>query len=185
MPDRFRRFCCAELKEYPILHNVVLGIRRSESSKRAKRYKEPIECRVWRGGVRTQQVLPILDWTDQDLLDFINDQRIRLHPLYYAADGSIDITRRLGCIGCPLASQNKRIEAFKQYPGMLRAYIRNAQAFLDMHKSSVSSNAYENAYEWMAMNLFYQDREKFIEEYHGLFSEDCKSLLEAYFKTKL
>lgn len=58
MPDRFRRFCCAELKEYPILRNVVLGIRRSESTKRAKRYKEPIECRVWRGGVRTQQVLP-------------------------------------------------------------------------------------------------------------------------------
>lgn len=187
MQGRFRRFCCAELKEYPILRNVVLGIRRSESIKRAKRYKEPIECRVWRGGVRTQQVLPILDWTDQDLLDFINDQRIRLHPLYYNDNGSIDITRRLGCIGCPLASQSKRIDEFKRYPGMLRAYIRNAQVYLDTHKNSVTANTYKNAYEWMAMNLFYQDREKFIEEYHGLFSEEtnCKELLEAYFQTKL
>ena len=83
-PNRLRRFCCSELKEYKILDRSVQGIRRSESNKRAKRYKEPTVCRLY--GSKKQHVevfLPILYWTDKDVADFIQLRGIKCHPLYY------------------------------------------------------------------------------------------------------
>lgn len=47
LPNRIYRFCCQNLKEYPILYNVVIGVRKSESMQRAKRYTEPVVCRVF------------------------------------------------------------------------------------------------------------------------------------------
>ena len=46
-PGRPTCFCCKELKEYPVLRNVVIGVRRDESRARANRYKEPVACRVF------------------------------------------------------------------------------------------------------------------------------------------
>ena len=43
-PNRNRRFCCKHLKEYKILDMSIIGVRKSESKKRAERYKEPIDC---------------------------------------------------------------------------------------------------------------------------------------------
>lgn len=50
MPNRTHRFCCQKLKEYKILDKSVIGVRKAESAKRAKRYTELTECRVYRGG---------------------------------------------------------------------------------------------------------------------------------------
>lgn len=47
IPNRYYRFCCSTLKEYPVLYNVVIGVRTAESRKRAERYKEPVVCRVF------------------------------------------------------------------------------------------------------------------------------------------
>ena len=46
-PSRFRRHCCRVLKEYKILDYAIVGIRKSESQKRAKLYKEPEYCRMY------------------------------------------------------------------------------------------------------------------------------------------
>ena len=46
-PNRHKRFCCKHLKEYKILDMAIIGVRKSESRKRAERYKEPIECRFY------------------------------------------------------------------------------------------------------------------------------------------
>lgn len=104
MPNQFYRFCCNTLKEYPILYNVVIGVRKEESVARAKRYVEPVVCKVFnkRKNIREQQILPILDWTIEDELEFIKERGIKLHPLYYREDGTLDLTRRLGCMCCPL-----------------------------------------------------------------------------------
>lgn len=123
LPNRFMRFCCRELKEYPIYYNCVIGVRKAESTKRNERYKEPVVCRVYSSKSRVQQILPILDWTDEEELEFINERRIKLHPLYYDENGNVDIKRRLGCLCCPLKSPRKRMEDFKKYPNMLRQYI--------------------------------------------------------------
>ena len=60
-PTRRARFCCDKLKEYKILDNSIQGIRRSESTKRAELYKEPVICRIY--GSKKNHVnvfLPIL-----------------------------------------------------------------------------------------------------------------------------
>lgn len=44
IPTRRVRFCCEHLKEYKVLDRAVHGIRRSESYKRAKNYREPEIC---------------------------------------------------------------------------------------------------------------------------------------------
>lgn len=89
MPNQFMRFCCKHLKEYPVLYNCVIGVRKAESRKRNERYHEPIVCRVFskKEGGRVQQILPLLDWSDEEELEFVNERGIKLHPLYYNESG--------------------------------------------------------------------------------------------------
>lgn len=89
-PNRFSRFCCEALKEYKILDKCIMGVRKSESSKRGERYNEPTECRFY--GRKTEEnhveaIYPILDWTDDDVLAFIEDRHLRLAPRYYTNRG--------------------------------------------------------------------------------------------------
>ena len=124
-PNRFSRFCCRFLKEYKVLDKAIMGIRKSESTKRAVSYSEPTECRFY--GSKKEHVeafYPILEWSNQDVLDFITERGLKIHPLYFREDGSIDVTRRVGCMCCPLASKRKRLEQFKKYPNMVKAYIK-------------------------------------------------------------
>lgn len=91
MPSRFARFCCSELKEYPILPRAIVGIRRDESIKRRERYKEPERCRVFeniKGKPKVRQYLPLLDWTLEDVAEFISERKIKCAPVYYDMGGS-------------------------------------------------------------------------------------------------
>lgn len=56
-PTRRARFCCTELKEYKVLDRSVQGIRRIESTKRAKNYHEPEICRIYSGGGKNKSLL--------------------------------------------------------------------------------------------------------------------------------
>ena len=83
-PSRWVRFCCGVLKEYKVCDIAIQGIRRSESKKREERYKEPQICRFY--GSKKNHVsvyLPILEWTDEDVSDFIKERNIKCHPIYY------------------------------------------------------------------------------------------------------
>lgn len=88
-PSRFARFCCSALKEYKICDRAIQGIRRSESRKRAENYKEPEMCRVYSAKEKVKVYLPILEWTDQDIEEFIKERNIKCHPLYYRRGGAI------------------------------------------------------------------------------------------------
>ena len=89
-PNRFSRFCCEKLKEYKVMDKCIMGVRKSESSKRNERYNEPTECR-WYGrkteANHVEAIYPILDWTDEDVLAFIEDRHLTLAPVYYTNRG--------------------------------------------------------------------------------------------------
>ena len=186
-PNRFSRFCCKYLKEYKVLNKAVMGVRKAESTKRAARYTEPTECRFYGSKKEhVEAIYPILDWTDEDVVDFINERGIKLHPLYYREDGTIDPKRRLGCMCCPLAYYKKRIVYFEQYPNMVKAYIRAGQKYLDTHSESKTAKTYSSVYEWFVRDVFYEKQDKWEQSKQGMFGQtDYKAFLEEKFNIKL
>lgn len=134
-PSRFSRFCCQYLKEYKIHDRSIQGIRRCESTKRAERYKEPEYCRTYAKGEKVRVYLPILEWTNEDVARFIEDRKIKSAPVYYDEDGRFHVERRLGCIGCPLATDNGRGD-FQRYPKLLKRYTEAASDYLRAHPNT-------------------------------------------------
>lgn len=191
LPSRNVRFCCQELKEYKILDYAVVGIRAEESAKRKEIYKEPTQCRVYSATEEVEQYLPILNWTNQDVADFIEERGIKCHPLYYDENGNFDVTRRLGCMCCPLASKKKRIIEFKKHPVMVRQYVRNASYYFDNHysnKNRKGQKLFEDVFQWFTMTVFTESMEEFRERFgRNLFDDgiDCKKFLEDYFNVNL
>lgn len=186
-PNRFKRFCCGELKEYKFLDKVIIGVRKAESTKRAARYSEPTQCRFY--GSKKEHVeafYPILEWSDQDVLDFITARGIKLHPLYYREDGSIDPKRRLGCMCCPLASTRKRLEQFKKYPNMVKAYINAQKVFRETHPTSLNVRLYPTVFDWFFRYVFFDTQQKYEDYCNQLFEKvDAKTYIQKYFNIKL
>ena len=120
------------------------------------------------------------------MVAFIKARGIKIHALDYREDGSIDPKRRLGCMCCPLAFYKKRIEQFKQYPNMVKAYIRAGQKFRDTHPDAKSIKTHPTVYRQFVRDVFFE-RQKAFEEYEGnMFGQvDCKKFLEEYFNIKL
>ena len=183
-PSRFARFCCSALKEYKICDRAIQGIRRVESRKRAENYKEPEMCRVYSTKEKVKVYLPILEWTDQDVEEFIKERNIKCHPLYYRGGGQFDVTKRLGCVGCPLQSRRKRIQEFKDNPKFLKAWIRAGQKRFksEAYQNGDSKYHFKDAFEVMGYQLYCDNIDDFKEKTYTLFGEfDWKEFLEKEF----
>lgn len=184
-PSMFARFCCRELKEYKVLDRSIQGIRRSESVKRAKRYQEPEECRVYKRGEKVRVYFPILDWTDEDVKDFILDRKIICAPVYYDEQGNFHVERRLGCIGCPLANKHQRLDQFRRYPNMVRGWCKSYNRFFATHPNSKMRKYVRDEYEAFVFNVFYDTKEDFFSATRGFMGNlDCKQFLQDYFHIK-
>ena len=186
MPNRIRRFCCEQLKEYKVLDVSVMGVRRAESAKRAERYQECTECRYY--GCKKnhiEAVYPILEWSNDDVREFILNRGLTLAPVYYDTDGTLHIERRLGCVGCPLKSRKKRLEDLKKYPNIVRAYARALRKYRQTHEGKL----FRDEYEQLVRDLFFDKQEEFDKVVNGgMFGVtervDCKKFLENYFNIK-
>lgn len=167
-----------------MLDKSVIGVRKAESRKRNERYNEPTQCRYY--GAKTEKnhvelIYPILEWTDEDVRDFIIDRKLKLAPIYYNG-GQIDVSKRLGCMCCPLASRRKRIIEFQKYPKIAKAYLRAGQRFMDAHPDSKACQRYDNVYEWFTRDVFYSSDADWNKVSTGLFGKpDFKKFLEGKF----
>ena len=182
-PSRVSRWCCSVLKEYKVCDRAIQGIRRSESRKRAERYKEPEVCRVYSAKGKVKVYLPILEWTDQDVEEFIKERNIKCHPLYYRG-GQFDVKQRLGCMGCPLASRKKRIQFFKENPKMLKAWIRAGQKRYtsEAYQNGKAKVKFKDAFQAMGYQLYCDNIKEFKEKTYGLFGKfDWKEFLQKEF----
>lgn len=187
-PSRQARFCCQALKEKKVLDYAVIGIRREESPKRAERYKEPEVCREYSKKVKARHYFPILEWTKEDVAEFIEERGLKCHPLYYDEQGVFHVERRLGCMCCPLQSDKQRIESFKQHPKMVRLYIRAEMVFWNNHPNLKIRKYVKDPYEWFVMQLFCKSIQDFQDKFgQTLFDGpiDCKKYLEDYFGVNL
>lgn len=99
LPTRIMRYCCRVYKERGGNGRfVVTGIRHAESSRRAKRKLiEP--CRQPNG---KRFIHPIIDWSTDDVWEYIHKYNIPYCKLY---DEGFE---RIGCICCPFSGVKKR-----------------------------------------------------------------------------
>ena len=187
-PSRWMRFCCKALKEYKVYDRAVLGIRRAESVARTKRYHEPEVCRVYSKTEKVRLYLPILEWTDEDVEQFIKMRGIKCHPHYYDADGNFCVKRRVGCIGCPLQADKGRAD-FKQYPRMFKAWVRAYHKWFTDHPDTKSAKTFANVYDAVYMKMFCNSMAEFYDAIAPpLFAEyqlHTKQFLEEYFDIDL
>lgn len=180
LPSMFRRFCCEYLKEKYIAPYLILGIRRDESIKRTNIYQEPTSCYIYSKKKSTERIMPILDWSLVDILQFKNMENMTFNPHYYTG-GKFNVECRLGCIGCPLKADRGRAD-YLRYPGFLRQLAKAYTVYVNNHK------AVNSVYDDILWQLFYSNHGdvKYQQTYHGLFpAPNPKSFLEDYFKIKL
>lgn len=67
---------------------------------------------------RTAMLNPIVDWTDEDVWEFLEHYGCKSNPLY--AQGY----KRIGCIGCPMGGRKAQMREFAAYPKIERNYIK-------------------------------------------------------------
>lgn len=188
-PTRRARFCCDKLKEYKILETAIQGIRRSESTMRSKRYRsdEPVICRFY--GSKKNHVnviLPLLDWTNEDVARFVLEREIQCHPLYYDSEGAFHPERRLGCMACPM-SRKAMLRDFKEHPNLVKAWLRAGRKWWVAHPNASCRKKYKDIYELFVDDLHFDSYEKFREAVDGGMFEgiDCKSYIEQEFNITL
>lgn len=64
-------------------------------------------------------VNPIVDWTDEDVWEFLKHYGCNSNPLY-----ELTGCNRIGCIGCPVAGYKQMKKEFARYPIYKQNYIR-------------------------------------------------------------
>lgn len=76
---------------------------------------------------RTQKTMlnPIVDWTDEDVWEFLNDVAKVPHCSLYDEG-----FKRIGCIGCPLAGVRGRQREFERFPRYKRLYLKSFDRLL-------------------------------------------------------
>ena len=68
---------------------------------------------------------PIIDWTDQNVWDFIKAEHVPYCELYDEG------FHRLGCIGCPMAQKKGREIEFLRWPKYKQAYLHAFEKMLE------------------------------------------------------
>lgn len=160
VPTMYHRWCCALFKETTGVGCVVLaGVRKEESRKRAeypeafrfsrkKGEKEVLdldkmEANEFRciGGKDKFMVYPILEWTEEDVWNFIAMRGLPVNPCYKTH-------KRVGCVFCPFA-RPKDIRAYcETHPKLKSAFIRAIQRYREKNDSRQILPTAEADFDW-------------------------------------
>lgn len=144
-PTRLVRYCCSVLKETGGAGRfIATGVRWAESASRKSsrgiyekngdkehriilnndnddRRRLFENCRL----KSKRTVNPIVDWSDTDVWQFLVDAKSPVNSLY--GEGWC----RVGCIGCPMAVRDGRLEEFKRWPKYKDLYLLAFKNLLD------------------------------------------------------
>lgn len=90
---------------------------------------------------RTQKTMvnPIVDWTDDEVWEFLNDITKVPHCCLYDEGNE-----RIGCIGCPMASAEKRTKDFERYPRFRALYIGAFERMIEKRKATGLPDIYRD-----------------------------------------
>jgi phosphoadenosine phosphosulfate reductase len=149
LPLRNQRWCCKELKEFGGEGRYcITGVRWAESSRRAhQRSVHEISGKTKQDNIilfndndmrrrlseiclikRNLVLNPIIDWSDQDVWEFIKSMNLTVNPLYEQG------WKRVGCIGCPMSSNGKK--ELELFPKFKAAYFRAAKKHVEHRRAT-------------------------------------------------
>lgn len=154
-PMRLFRYCCAVLKENTGKNRfVATGVRWAESTKRRSRgvmevlNKDPKKRIILMNDNDEKRQLfetcntkgamtvnPIIDWSDCEIWDYINSEKLPCNPLYCKG------LKRVGCIGCTMATPKIRKKQFLMYPKYEQMYIRAFDQMLEARREKGLDNS--------------------------------------------
>ena len=80
---------------------------------------------------------PIIDWSTEDVWEFIHKYNIPYCKLYDQG------YKRLGCIGCPMSTRQR--EELEKYPKYKQAYLRAFERMLKQRKSKGGDDNWKTA----------------------------------------
>ena len=63
------------------------------------------------------QLLPIVDWSDDDVWDYIHRHQLPIDEEYKT-------TKRVGCLVCPKANFSSSYKSLVRFPKLIDAFIR-------------------------------------------------------------
>ena len=145
-PLRQARWCCDLLKERNGAgRRIVTGIRWEESQQRSKRktvehcYKD--ESKIY--------INPIIDWTNEDVWNFIKEYKLPYCKLYDEG------WKRIGCLLCPMAGKHRLVEA-ERYPKYTQAFKKAFIKLYDKRKAAgnISIDRWDNGEEMFIWWLY-------------------------------
>lgn len=90
---------------------------------------------------RKTMVNPIVDWTDEEVWEFLHHYGCRSNPLYECG------FKRIGCIGCPMAGKQQRLSEFERYPAYKKAYIHAFNKMVEKRRTDGKDTVWENGEE--------------------------------------
>lgn len=138
-PLRQSRWCCAELKEGAGKGRVVItGVRWAESVRRSKRKMFDVCYRD--SGSRLLH--PIIDWSDEQVWEFIRSRNLPYCSLYDQGRS------RIGCLFCPMAKPRERQMDLVKYPKYANAFRKAFQRFYEdrMVRNPAAVNRHADGY---------------------------------------
>ena len=175
MPTRRFRWCCAEFKETSGAGKVTLiGIRKEESARRAKRGEISTSIK----GKRTEETLdqwseheeqmvtcvggkdkilvsPIIHWTERDVWEFLNSNKIPHCELYDQG------FTRIGCICCPMSQPRQKRKEVERWPHVKRNWLKTIQWLIDNGYINHDFSDAETGFRWWisgkSFKQFYAD----------------------------
>ena len=171
LPTRRIRWCCAEFKETSGAGKVTLiGIRKEESARRAKRQEISASIKGKRseqtfdqwseheeqmvscvGGKDKILVLPIIHWTERDVWEFLNANHIPHCELYDRG------YTRIGCICCPMSNYRQKIREIERWPHVKRNWIKTIRWLIDNGYVNHNFSDAETGFRWWISGKNYQE----------------------------
>ena len=174
LPTRTLRWCCAEYKEFSGSGKVTLiGIRKQESTRRAKRNEVELDKHKFSGtfdqweeheeamvtcvrGKDKILVSPIIYWTERDVWQFLNDVVKVPHCKLYDEG-----YKRIGCILCPMSNYKQKVKDMRRFPHAKRNWIKAIQWLIDNGYINHNFSDAEFGFNWWisgkSFDKFYAD----------------------------
>jgi phosphoadenosine phosphosulfate reductase len=141
-PTRIVRYCCQILKEGGGKgRRVITGVRWAESVKRSKRKMVEV-CN--KDDTKTY-LHPIIDWTDDEVWEYIHMRNLPYCKLYDEG------YHRIGCIMCPMAGAKQQQQEALKHPKYASAYLRAFNKTIELRKRDglkTDWNSGQEMYDW-------------------------------------